>query len=132
MPRRLSTKISISILGVLALALLSSGVALMAAWRLGQVMVKSVRDNLPSLQAADDLEVALLEQRGFVSSYILDHGNPRWIDELAKSKPKFDRCYATARKTALRPDEFLILDELLVEFARYDTKRNEVITLFDQ
>ncbi len=132
MPRRLSTKISISILGVLALALLSSGVALMAAWRLGQVMVKSVRDNLPSLQAADDLEVALLEQRGFVSSYILDHGNPRWIDELAKSKPRFDRCYATARKTALRPDEFLILDELLVEFARYDTKRNEVITLFDQ
>ena len=132
MLRRLSTKIGISIAGVLILALASSSVALLSAWKIGDIIAGTAHDNLPSLRAADELEVALLEQRGLISSYILDNGNPRWIKELQNQKPAFDDCYAAARRTAIVSEEFKILDELLAAYRRYDAKRAEAVRIFQQ
>lgn len=127
MPRRISTKIATSILCVLTLALASTTTALVSAWQIRSILIGTINDNLPSFQAADDLEIALLEQRGFLSSFILDDADPVWIEELAKRKPTFEECYAVARETALLPEEFVILDQLLAAYRRYDNKRNEVV-----
>jgi signal transduction histidine kinase len=132
MLRRISTKFSVSIAGVLGLTLLSSVAALMSVWQVGRIMVGTVRDNLPSFKAADDLEIALLEQRGLISSYILDNGNPRWTAELLAKKPTFEQCFAEARSTAITEDEFAILDEFLAAYRRYDAKRGEAVEVFKQ
>ncbi len=46
---RLTTKITVTIVGVVALALLSSVAALFATWHIGGLMRNSVAGSLPSL-----------------------------------------------------------------------------------
>ena len=49
-----------------------------------------VRDNLTSIKAAEELEIALLEQGGLLSTYILSEGDPSWLDRRREAEPHFD------------------------------------------
>jgi hypothetical protein len=80
----LATKISLAIFGVPALPLLSSIVAMGSAYRFEATQRTLVAENPASMQAAEELETALLEQRGFVSTHILDEGNTSWLQELGQ------------------------------------------------
>jgi len=127
---KLGTKISLALVGVLVLAVLSSVVALLSAHRIGSLMQSMVTDNVGSVRAAEELEVALLEQRGFVSSYILDGGNDAWLEELARRKPGFVRWLARARDAAHTDAEREILGRLTGVYHQYNAKREQVITLY--
>jgi hypothetical protein len=80
----LATKISLAIFGVPLLPLLSSIVAMGSAYRFEATQRTLVAENPAGMQAAEELETALLEQRGFVSTHILDEGNTSWLQELGQ------------------------------------------------
>ena len=86
---KLFTKIAVLVIGVLSLAVVSSMSALFSSSRLGDLVVEVATENLSSIRAAEELEIALLEQRGLVSSYILDNGNPFWLEELKNKQQNF-------------------------------------------
>ncbi len=73
----LEKKLSLAVLGVVVLAVFDSVAAVLSSRQLGKLMERTVDENLPSVRAAEELEIAVLEQRGFVSSYLLDDRNPR-------------------------------------------------------
>ena len=50
-------------------------------------MTAMVSENVPSVVAAADLQVALLQQRGLVAAYMLDNGRLAWVNDLDKLKP---------------------------------------------
>ncbi len=127
----LASKISLAILGVLLLAVLSSVVAIFSAYRFEGLQKTVVEDNLASVRAAEELEVALLEQRGYVSSYILDGGNTRWLEELDRRRESFDRWIGLARSTARSDKERQILDRLEVVEKTYAEMRDSVVKLYD-
>jgi len=127
---KLSTKLSLTVTGVLGVAFLTGGVGLVAVRGIESLMRQVTTDNMPSVRAAEELEIALLEQRGFVSSFMLDNGNRAWLDELERRKPAFEIWAARARATAHAPEEHRILDQLIAVYERYDSTRDRVLALY--
>lgn len=127
----LATKISTAVLGVVFLALMTSGVALYSSWKINELLITTVQDNLPSVRAAEELEIALLEQRGMVGSYILDGGNREWLVELPERERSFREWLDQARSTAHTPREQRILDELTDVYRQYLSQRSRVISLYE-
>jgi len=127
----LATKISLALVGVLALAALSSVVAITSAYRLESLQETVVSENLASVQAAEELEIAMLEQRGYVSSYILDDGNRRWLEQLDGKRGAFDEWMARAHATARSDAEHEVLDRLERVQRDYARRREDVVELYD-
>ena len=128
---KLATKISLTIAGVVTLAVLSSVVAVFAAHQSNRLMERMVTENLASVVAAQELQIALMEQRGFVTSYILDEGNRAWLDELERKEPAFQRWLAEVRATAYTSKERAVLADVEEVFNQYDAKRDEAVALYD-
>jgi signal transduction histidine kinase len=129
---RLATKFSLLVLAVLLLAVSSSSMALYSSWKLEFLLQSTVSENLASVRAAEELEIALLEQRGLVASYILDDRNPKWLEKLGNIEPQFGRWLHEARNTAHSPEEEGILDQLSQVYREYHERRQAVIRLCDQ
>ncbi|HJT36579.1 MAG TPA: ATP-binding protein [Pirellulales bacterium] len=132
MPRKLSTRIFVSIVGVLVLALLSSGASLLTAWKIGNLLQGTAEENLPGMRVAGELEAALLGQQGWVSSYILEPGNRAWLDQLEARKAAFKNWSTRARAIAHTKREREILQQLEQVYEQHDAKRREVIRMFDE
>jgi signal transduction histidine kinase len=128
----LSTKIFLAIVGVLSLAVLSSLVAIISAYQFESLQDTIVNDNLPSVLAAEELEIALLDQRGYVTKYMLDGGNEFWLTQLQQREAEFEMLLVEAGDTVRRPREREILDELEVVYARYSHERERVIKLYSE
>ncbi len=126
----LANKVSISVGGVIVLAVFSSVAALLSSWHVGDLMHRTVSENLPSVWAAEELEIAVLEQRGFVASYLLDGGNPKWLSELQKRERNLGNWLSKAHETAHTPEEREILGQLEEVYRQYDAKRDEVVALY--
>jgi signal transduction histidine kinase len=129
---KLATKIAVLVIGVLVLAVLSSLVALFSSRRLSELTQSMVAENLASIKAAEELEIALLEQRGFVSAYILDNGNPAWLEQLRNRQPGFEQWLERVRKTSYTAREVELVGRIEEVYRRYDAQRSAVISLYDQ
>lgn len=129
---KLASKISLTMTGVLVLAALASGTALLVARDASTALRSVVTENVASVRAAEELELALLEQRGFVSSYILDHGDAKWLAELELKKESFYRWLAKAEASTHTAEEEGILRSLRAVYAEYDQARELVITLYNR
>ncbi|MBI4436231.1 MAG: MCP four helix bundle domain-containing protein [Candidatus Omnitrophica bacterium] len=88
-----------------------------------------MKENVSSLKAAEELELALLNQKGMVSSYILD-GNPEWLRTLEEKKRDFDIWFKNAQEVALTPEEKRILQDIRALYKVYDNQRNRAIGLY--
>jgi signal transduction histidine kinase len=132
MPVSLASRVSVSIVGVIVLAVVSSMSALLSSWHVGNLMHRTVSENLASVRAAEGLETALLEQRGFVSSYILGGGDRKWLVDLEKRKRGFRGWLDRAHKTANTSTQREILRELDGVYEQYDAKRDQVVGLYDR
>lgn len=128
--QKLSTKISITIVGVLLVALVSSGAAMLTAWQVGKLMEGAAEKSLPNVRAAEGLELALLEQQGWVLSYTLEPGKRDWLAQLEARKPPFERWLRAAESTVRTQDERDVLAKLRRAYNQYDQSRNEVVRLF--
>jgi len=70
MRMKLAQKFGLLVTGVIGLALLTSLVAVWSSRQLGKELQATLEQNLPSIQAAAELEISLLEQRGLVKAFI--------------------------------------------------------------
>ncbi|HUG69552.1 MAG TPA: ATP-binding protein [Pirellulaceae bacterium] len=128
----LATKISTALVGLLLLAAVSSAVAITSAYRFEAFQETLIAENVASVRAAEELEIALLEQRGYVSSYVLDRGQGDWLDRLSHKSKDFDYWLGRARETARTDTERELLDRLEAVQHAYAEKRHRVVELYDQ
>lgn len=128
---KILTKISIVIPVVFALAVLSSVVALLSTFNVQGIMENMVTMNMASVRAAEELEIALLEQRGYVSFYIQDEGDRSWLEKLESIKPHFMHWLARAEKFSDTDEEREIVRNLRRGYETYDGKRDEAVTLYE-
>jgi signal transduction histidine kinase len=127
----LKTKISVTLVGTLVLAVLGSVIALLSAWRSREIAVTLVSESLADARAVARLEISLLEQRGFVSSYVLD-GDRKWLDELDRREPSFTRWLEHVRGLPRTADEREVVVKLDEVFGEYDRRRRETVELYDR
>jgi signal transduction histidine kinase len=128
----LATKFTGIIVGVVALAVLSSIAALLSTWEIGNLMRNTIGESLPSIEVAQELQLTLCEPRGLIVSYILDGGNRMWLEELQDRKRRFNEEMTKARVMAHTPEEKQSLVELETAYRVYDAKRDEALAWYDK
>ena len=126
----LAKKISFTIFGVLVLSSLSSILTIGVARHIESLHETTVAENLASVRAAEELEIALLEQRGYVSAYVLDGGNQSWLDLLDGKGRVFQEWLERARDSAQSDRENEILSRLVTVHDEYTATRREAVNLF--
>ena len=128
----LANKFTIVILGITALGFLNGLVAFVFTRSVAKSLRSAVGENLPSVRAAEELEIALSDQKGIVSAYVVSGGNRSWLERSRKKEAEFDTWLSRARASAHTSEETGILDRLENVYAEYDAKRKKTIVRFDQ
>jgi signal transduction histidine kinase len=111
------------------LSVLIGYLAFITTGNLQKISSAIMKENVSSLKAAEELEIALLNQKGLVSNYLLD-GNFAWLKTLEEKKKDFDTWFKNAQSVALTESEKRILRDIFNMYKIYDNQRNRAIKLY--
>lgn len=111
------------------LSVLIGYLAFVTTGNLQKISTAIMKENVSSLKAAEELEIALLNQKGLVSNYLLD-GNFVWLKTLEEKKRDFDTWFKNAQSVALTESEKRILRDIFNIYKTYDSQRNRAIKLY--
>lgn len=118
------------LLAALVLTTLVGGV--MTVWHTDAIdsLITSLIDkNVTSYRAAQELQNALLMQKGYLTYYFLS-GDPDWLQQLAKYHRSFKGWLKIARETAYTPTMREMLEQISVKYEQYIPARQQVIDLY--
>ena len=90
-----------------------------------QVLDKDVT----ALQAATELEMALVMQKGLVTYFFLD-GDLKWLEQLEEYHHTFEEWLTRARQLSSNNKAREFLNQIESEYARYIGSRDQVIDLY--
>lgn len=86
-------------------------------------------ENVSSLKAAEELEIALLDMKGLTANYLLN-SDLEWLQIFAEKQKSFRSWFETARRRTFTKDEKIILNEIESLFNRYINLQNQVVQLY--
>jgi len=139
LPRRLSVWKTINLrsriyllLGLLVLVTLTGGAVMV--WysiRMQAIMSGIIDRNLAGYEAAEALETALVNQKGFVSYFFLD-GDPNWLRQLNDYRQIFTRRLEQAYSLAEDQEQRTALERIESEYRRYIQVKDRVIVFYKQ
>jgi len=129
--KRLSLRARIFLL-LIALVVTTVGGGLVTLWHteaMDSLLTSLIDQNVASYHAADELESALLQQKGFLTYYFLD-GNPEWLKEINKYNRAFKDWLEKARKSAYTEAMREIIGQIDTQYHQYVIARERVISLY--
>jgi signal transduction histidine kinase len=129
--KRLSLRARILVL-LIALVLTTVVGGLVTLWHteaMDSLLTSLIDKNVASYQAAEELESALLQQKGYLTYYFLD-GNPEWLKEIEKYNRAFEEWLEKARKSAYTEAMREIIAQIDVQYHQYVISRERVISLY--
>jgi signal transduction histidine kinase len=85
-----------------------------------------LEENVTSLKAAEELEIALLDMKGYTSYYLHD-GDLTWLDMFRNKKEVFIQWMEEAEDKTYTHDEQLLIDDMIRLFDRYLDFQEEVV-----
>lgn len=129
---KLTTKMLAVVVGVFVLAAFTSMVAISSAFRFQSLEKSQATEHLPSILAAEELSVAVLIQSGLVSSYVLDDGNPIWLERLKERRRRFETWLDHTRRESRSPQLTGLLNSLEQVQRECRDQRDEAVRLYDQ
>ncbi len=119
------------ILGALVFITLMGGLILVWYTYSMEALLTSIAEkDLIAFQTAEDLETALVNQKGFVSYYFLD-GDPEWLKQLGKYRQVFNERLQQANAQAGSKDQQTLLQMIAAEYHQYISKKDRVIELYE-
>jgi len=124
-----SHRITLGLLVMAVLLIILGVLAFITTKDVQRVSRAIMKENVSSLKAAEELELALLNQKGMVASYFLD-GSSSWLKILEDRKKDFDFWFKKAQDVALTDHEKKILQDVSVLYKTYDRQRNKAIRLY--
>ncbi|MBR9980136.1 MAG: histidine kinase [Desulfatitalea sp.] len=95
-------------------------------YRIQAVLDNIIEHNLASYQSAANLEVALVNQKGFVT-YFFQDGNPEWLRQLGEYRQIFRVRLEEARTRAEDPLQHRLLAHIENEYELYIAVKDQVI-----
>jgi len=115
----------IMIILVLALCI----VAVLYTNSLQKNSAKILDENVYSLKAAEELEIALLDMKGLTAYFILD-GDQKWLKLFNEKESSFNIWLIDANKKAHTASERNVLDSIDVQFQHYLTMHAQVVQYY--
>ena len=128
---RISLKNRIYILLAAIFLVTFSGAAVMVwySYSIEGVLTGITDENLVAFQSAESLEIALVNQKGFVSYYFLD-GNPDWLIQLEKYRRIFSEQLGRATVLTQSSNQQTTISEIAQEYDHYIREKDQVIEYY--
>jgi signal transduction histidine kinase len=90
-----------------------------------------IEKNVASFHAAEELEAALLRQKGFLTYFFLD-GNPQWLADMEKNQRVFEEWLEKARQSSYTAPMGELIKKIDSDYHRYVVARAKVIDLYKE
>jgi len=120
------------LLSALVLITVGGGLtSILHSYMMDKVFSSVIESDLEALQAAQELENALVMQKGYVT-YFFQDGDPEWLDELEKHHFAFESWLKRARQWTVTYQERSILNQIDSEYLRFSFSRDEVVSLYKE
>lgn len=116
-----------ALLGALVMITTTGGLVMVwYTYRIEGLLKTFIDKNVAGFQAAEALETALMNQKGYVSYYFMD-GNPDWLNQLGRYRQLFKEKLDIALKLELTAEQQTTLQEIETEYADYIVAKDRVI-----
>lgn len=130
MKKSFRRKIIFGFLVMVFLCVFTAALAVITAHNMQNVFLNTMRQNVASLKAAEELELTLLSQKGFLANYFLDN-NPVWLERLEGKKAKFSEWLKKAASAAITHEEKNIISDIHRLYAIYEDDRLHARNLYE-
>ena len=118
------------LLGAIVFITLMGGLVLVwYTYRMEGLLITITKKNLAALHAAETLETTLINQKGFVSYYLID-GDPNWLGQLARYRQIFQDHLNEVRSLIDSNSQQKAVQQLANEYNLYTTEEDRVIELY--
>ena len=108
-----------------------SGAAVMVwySYRIEGLLTAITDENLVAFQSAESLEIALVNQKGFVSYYFLD-GNPDWLIQLEEYRRVLSEQLGQVLALTQSPEQKQTIRRIAEEYDHYIKEKDKVINYY--
>ncbi|TET86284.1 MAG: histidine kinase [Desulfobacteraceae bacterium] len=125
----LRTRIYVILTALVCITMVGGFVMVWYTYRMQSLLNHIIDKNVAAFQAAEALEIALVNQKGFVSYYFLD-GDPDWLRQLGEYRQIFRERLNDARSFAENKREKEAIDLIDSEYNQYITLKDQVIAYY--
>ena len=115
--------------GLIIIALTGGGVMMWYTYQMENLFTGIIDKEVAALQAAEALENALMNHKGFVSYYFID-GNPEWLERLGEYREAFKQGLEEVRRLAPTETDLETVDKIEFEYGEYIQEKDKVIALY--
>jgi signal transduction histidine kinase len=127
----LRTRILILLAALILTALVGGLVTVWHTDAIDSLLTDLIDQNVASFQAAEELENALLRQKGYVTYFFLDQ-NPDWLAKLQENHLTFLDWLNRAKSSAYTPNMLVLLKEIEDAYGDYTKNRQRVLSFYQQ
>ena len=128
---RLRTRIYIILTSLVLITMAGGIVTVWYTYRMEHLLTAVTEKNITAFQTAEALEIALVNQKGFVSYYFME-GDPEWLRKLGEFRQIFKERLTEALNMAESEREREALYWIKIEYARYISIKDRVIAYYQE
>jgi hypothetical protein len=128
----LRSRVGLIICLLLVVSFVGAGTMIWYTYRVEGIVGLIVNDKIKAYQAAEALELALINQKGFVSYYFMDK-NPGWLRQLGEWRQIFKERLRDAKHIPNQEGRLIrLLYDIEVKYNHYVQKKDEVIEHYNR
>lgn len=125
----LQTRILIVLSTLVAVTAAGAMISITYTFKIDSLINNIFETDVSAMQAAQELENALVMQKGYVTYFFQDNDDA-WLHELDKHHEAFEMWLKRARQWAVTEKEREILNQVDSLYIRYSLSRDEVVELY--
>jgi len=127
----LRTRVILLLLALLITTVSGGVITIWYTHRIGTLFSSVVEQDLQSFQIAEEMETALVMQKGYTTYYFQD-GHPDWLRQLSFQEKIFEKKLRQAKETVREDKAWKLLGRIEAEYIRYRNDRSRVLAFYQQ
>ncbi|MDX9788128.1 MAG: ATP-binding protein [Desulfobacterales bacterium] len=126
---QLKTRLFAILTGLVLISFIGGTVMVWYTYRIERLLSNVIDKHLAAFESAEALETALVNQKGFVSYYLMDH-NPDWLRQLGEYRQIFKERLLEAKQNSDESSQNEILARIEHEYNQYIASKDRVIDFY--
>ncbi len=125
----LRVRICLLLAALISVTLMGGIITIWYSYRMEILLTKVIDRDIAAFQSAEALEMALVNQKGFLSYYFLDD-DPEWLRRLGEARQVFKERMKRANSAAETNEQREALERIESEYVQYITVKDRVISYY--
>jgi signal transduction histidine kinase len=122
-------RILLNVIALLVITIMGALVMVGYTYRMEGLLTQIIDKYMVGLQSAQSMEIALANQKGFATYYLLDR-NPYWLTQMEKYRRVFETKLEETQLLATTAEEKRILELIGSEYNKYISAKDQVVNYY--